>query len=79
MDGSRRASIVLPAPGGPMSKTRMAAGGRDLERALGARLSDDVREIRVVRSHAARARRGRRSGQRCRSATRRPVSDNDVR
>ena len=45
MPASRAASIDLPAPGGPTIKQVMAAGGGDLERALGAFLALDVLEI----------------------------------
>ena len=43
--GSRAASIDLPAPGGPTMQQVVAAGGGDLERALGALLALDVLEV----------------------------------
>src|SRR5271170_8145874 len=45
MEGSRAASIDLPAPGGPTMSRFVAAGRRDFERALGALLALDVGEI----------------------------------
>ncbi len=44
MDGSRAASMDLPAPGGDHQQV-MSAGGRDFVRALGAFLTFDVGEI----------------------------------
>ena len=46
---SRRAIIVLPAPGGPISRSVVAARGRDLERAPRERLTVDVGEVRPQR------------------------------
>ena len=46
IDGSRCASIDLPAPGGPLIRRLWRAGGGDLERPLGALLALDVAQIR---------------------------------
>ena len=43
--GRRRASIVLPAPGGPDHQQVVAAGGGDLERPLGVVLAADVGQV----------------------------------
>ena len=60
MVGSRRASMVLPAPGGPDHQHVMGAGGGDLEGALGMRLPAHLREVDARR----RGLGGRSSGSR---------------
>jgi hypothetical protein len=44
----RRASIVLPLPGGPIHQDVVPAGRRDLEGALGGRLPFHLGEVDVV-------------------------------
>ncbi len=55
MEGTRRASMVLPVPGGPIIRTLCAAGGRDLEAALGVRVAAHVGEVEAVALALGRA------------------------
>ena len=48
MVGSRRASMVLPAPGGPMSRRLCAPAAATSSAAFGGRLAPDVGEIAVL-------------------------------
>ena len=52
MVGSRRASMVFPAPGGPISRMLWAAGRGDLEGPLGGGLAADVGEVHGIRNAA---------------------------
>ena len=62
IDGSRRASIVLPVPGRALEQQVVAAGGGDLQRQQRRVVAADVGEVRARRRGAGcgRARRGQR-------------------
>ena len=62
IDGSRRASIVLPVPGGPDEQQVVPAGGRDLSARIGAGVAAHVAQVRRRRRRrraSARAARRR--------------------
>ena len=56
IEGSRRASIVLPTPGGPESSRLCAAGGSDGQRLDDVGVAADVGEVEVARRGGASAR-----------------------